>query len=267
MPRGPDGGGGMGLLGQVRRRVIPGEGVLRHQQADRDDVPPAEVQAAVVEQAGEDVLGRQVMVGREGEHRDDDEHAGYVPPHADVVQPGDQLDAELVQHAMQPEDDREDEDRFPVPEAEAELQVQERVDEERGAEVDPGGHRDLADEVEPAGEPGPGRAVLRRELGRPVVQAARGRVAGANLGHGQADQQRHHADAEPAPDDDRRAAEIHAEVEQGQAAGQDRDDGERDGEVREARHPPDEFLGVAELVQLFFVAQRRRGRLIVDRHD
>ena len=41
------------------------------------------------------------------------------------------------------------------------------------------------------------------QLGRPVIQAASGREAGADLGHGQADEQRHDADDRPAPDDDR----------------------------------------------------------------
>jgi hypothetical protein len=79
-----------------------------------------------------------------------------VPPDADVVQQRDQADAELVEHAVQHQDRREQQDRVPVPGgAEVPLQVEQRVEEERGAEVDAGRDRDLAEEVEPAGEPGP----------------------------------------------------------------------------------------------------------------
>src|ERR1022692_204953 len=84
----------------------------------------------------------------------------------------------------------------------------------------------------------------------------------------QAGEQRHAPDAEPAPDDDRRTAEVHAEVEQSQAARQDRDDGERDGEVRESRHPPHEFLGIAQPVQGFLIAEGPPVSCFsIDRHN
>jgi hypothetical protein len=42
-------------------------------------------------------------------------------------------------------------------------------------------------------------------------------------------------------------------VERGDAAGEDEDDGERDGEVGEAAHAAQEFLGVAEAAEGAFV--------------
>src|SRR6266568_1309999 len=83
----------------------------------------------------------------------------------------------------------------------------------------------------------------------------------------QADEEDHDPDEWPAPDDHRRAARVHPEAVQRQAAGQDRDDRERHREVGEPRHPPAQFLGVAELVEgCFITAERRWGRLLVDRH-
>ena len=207
----------------------------------------------------EHVARRRVLGRHEGQHRHDDQHADDVPPDADVVEQRDQLDAELVHQPVHEQHDHQDQDRHPVRRADPPGQVQERVDEERAAEVDARGDRDLAEEVEPAGEPGPGRAVRAGQLGRPVVQAARRREAGADLGHGQPDRQREQADDGPAPDDDGGAAGVHAVPVQGQAAGQDRDDRERHGEVREPGHPPHEFLCVAEFVQAALVLARRRG--------
>ena len=100
-----------------------------------------------------DKAGRLVMRRSEGQHTDDDQHAEDVPPHADVVQQRDQPDAELVQQAVHEQDDRVNHDRDPVRRAQVEHQGEQRVDEERGAEVDARGHRHLAEEVEPAGEP------------------------------------------------------------------------------------------------------------------
>ena len=95
--------GVVGLLGHVRRGVVPGEGVLGHQQPDRQDVPPADVEPGEVLQVGEHELGRGVVRARlQAEHQraDDDQHAGDVPPDADVVQQRYQPDAELVQQAV-----------------------------------------------------------------------------------------------------------------------------------------------------------------------
>ncbi len=200
------------------------------------------------------------MVGRdEGQHGHDEQHPEDVPPDADVVQLGHDAHAELVERAVQDQDRGEQQDRVPRPRVEAPLQVEQGVEEERRAEVDARRHRHLAQEVEPAGEPRPGGGVVLGQLGRPVVQAAGRREAGADFGHGQADQQRHHPDERPAPGDQRGAAGVHPGSVEGQAAGQDRDDRERDGEVREAGHVPAKFLRVAHLVQAALVGADRCG--------
>ena len=227
--------------------------------------------AGEVDDLGEHEMGRLVVRRIERQQAHDEQDADDVPPDADVVQQRDQPDAELVQQAVHEQHAPVDDHGDPVVGGRAEHQVQPGVDEERGAEVDPGRDRDLAQEVEPAGEPGPGRPVARRQLGRPVVQPARGREAGADLGHGQPDHQGHHADERPAPDDGDRSAGDHPVAVQRHAAGQDRDDRERHGEVRESGHPPAQFLRVAHLVQaLLVIGQRSRcpcpRGLLVDRH-
>ena len=108
--------------------------------------------------------------------------------------------------------------------------------------VDAGRDGHLAQQVEPSGEPTPGGGVVLGQLGRPVVQTARRRVGRCDLGHPEADEQRHGADDDPAPHDHHRPAVRHAEVVEGEAARQHRDDGEGDGEVGEAAHPPPQLL-------------------------
>src|SRR5665213_3092344 len=98
--------------------------------------------------------------------------------------------------------------------------------EEGQSEIDAGGHGNLAQEVEPAGEPAPGRRVVTAELGGPVVETACSRVARANLGHGEADDRDEDAYQGPTDCHDDRAAGIHAVLVEGQTARQDRDDGE-----------------------------------------
>ena len=251
------------FLGHVRRCVVAGEGVLGHQQADREHVEGA-VPAGEVDDRGEHEVGRLVVRRVEGEEADDEQYADDVPPDAHVVQQRDQPDAELVQQAVHKQHARVDDDGDPVVGRRAEHQVQPRVDEERRAEVNARGDRDLAEEVEPPGEPRPRRGVVLGQLGGPVVQAAGGGVAGAHFGHGQADHQGHHADERPAPDDGDRAADDHPVAVQRQAAGEDRNDGERDGEVGESRHAPAQLLGVAHLVEALLVLGHRRA--VIDGH-
>ena len=151
------GGGVVRLLGHVRRGVVAGERVLRQQQADQDDVERRRASPVSLTKCPNTKLADWWCDGHEGQHADDDQHAEDVPPHADVVQQRDQPDAELVQQAVHEQHDRVDQRPCTqAPRSKSERQVEERVDEERGAEVDARGHRDLAEEVEPAGEPGPG---------------------------------------------------------------------------------------------------------------
>ena len=66
-------------------------------------------------------------------------------------------------------------------------------------------------------------------------------------------------DDQPAPGDRYRAAVVECDEVRRQAAGEDRDDRERDGEVREAAHLAEQHLGIAETVELC-ARPRRAGR-------
>ena len=207
-------------------------------------------QRARVLELGEDEAGRGVVAGHEEEHDGDGEHTEHVPPRAHVGEEGDDPHPEAVQDAVHDEDggvhDQDVARRGLVPLGE----VQEHGEEGGEAEVDAGGDGDLAEQVEPTGEPAPGARVVLRQLGRPVVEAAGGRVGRGDLRHAQADDGGHDPDDDPAPHDVDGPAVGHAEVVERQAAGQDRDDGEGHGEVGESAHSPAKLLGIAECVQL-----------------
>ena len=264
-------GGALGLLGHVGRGVVPGQRVLGQQQSDGEGVdpgegagPPGEV-LTVEEEAHALVLAGD---GEEGDH--DDQGADEVPPHADVGQHAHQLHPEGVEQAVGGEDDGvEDEDPLG---GGVEVRVVERDQEAHvGGQsvVDRGGDGHLAHQVEPPARPRPRRLVLGSQLGGPVVEAAGSGVGRADLGHAQAHAQDEGADDEPPGGDDQRAAGVHAQVVGGDAAGQDRDDRERDGEVGEGPHPPPELLGVAQLVESLgvLVHPRRIGDLTPGRSD
>ena len=127
-----------------------------------------------------------------------------------------------------------------------EPEVQKRRPERREAVADRCGDGDLPDEVEPAGEPAPRG---RPELRGPVVETPGRRVRRRDLGHREGDDRAHEADDEPAPGDRDRPALPERDVVRGQTAGEDRDDREADREVLEPAHPPEELLGIAELVE------------------
>ena len=129
------------------------------------------------------------------------------------------------------------------------------VDEGRAAVGDTGGHGDEADQVEPAGEEARlGTAQLRG----PPVDAARGRVGRDQLGHGEADDQDEDTEDRPGPRDRDRAAVVEACAEVGEAAGEDRDDRERDREVGEAGPGAVQVLLVPELGEVLLVVGQRR---------
>ena len=134
-----------------------------------------------------------------------------------------------------------------------EPEVDQRRREDRQPVADGGGDGDLADEVEPAGEPAPGGA---SELRRPVVEAAGGRERRCDLGHRQRDERRHETDEQPAPGDRDRAAVVEGDVVGGETSREDRDDREADREVLEPTHPAKQLLRVAELVEDLLVLRR-----------
>jgi hypothetical protein len=103
----------MGFLGHVRRGVVASERVLGQQQAEQEHIERA-VPPGVVHDVGEHEARRLVMRGREREHPDDDQHAKDVPPHADVVEQGDQPDPELVHDPVHQQHQSADPDGVPV---------------------------------------------------------------------------------------------------------------------------------------------------------
>src|SRR5205085_1973752 len=77
-----------------------------------------------------------------------------------------------------------------------------------------------------------------------------------DLAHGERDDDAEAADEEPAPGDRHGAAPLKRDVVRRQAAREDRDDRERDREVREAAHLAVEHLRVAELVEQALIVVR-----------
>ena len=242
----------MGLLRHVRRRVVTGECVLGKQQTGQKHIE-GHVESAEVDELREDVAGVVVILRKQEQHSDDEQHTRDMPPDRDVVQQRHELDAKCVEQAMDEQHDAVDEDHCRGRRWIVEDLIEPEVGEKGEAEVDPGGDGDLAQQIEPPGEPAPPGAVLAAELGSPVVEAAGRRVAGAHLGHREPDQRDHDPDERPAEGHHGRTAVAHAEIEEGQTAGEDRDDRERHGEVREGAHPPPQLLRVAEPVQGFDV--------------
>ena len=116
---------------------------------------------------------------------------------------------------------------------------EQQVEEARAGVVDRGDHGNEADQVEPAGEPAPAGAAQPRG---PEVDPARRRERRGQLGHRERDAQDQQADHRPCDRDRDRAAVVECLTEAGEAAGQHRDDRERDREVGEAAPPPLELL-------------------------
>ncbi len=77
------------LLRHVRRGVVSGEGVLRHQEADRRNTYHLEQKPERLMEPGEHKRGRGVVARHEDEHSGDDRYAEYVPPGRDVGEEGD----------------------------------------------------------------------------------------------------------------------------------------------------------------------------------
>ena len=180
-----------------------------------------------------------------------------MPPHRDVVHDRHQVTAEDVgqrdEHHHQHEQGEVLLERVTtegVVPARPEIAAQ-ADGQERGAAV--GDRRqdgDQPDEVEPAGvEPASGPAHLRC----PPVDAAGGRVGRHQLGHAEADDQDEERDDRPSPRDGDRTTVVPRLPEGREAAGQDRDDGERDREVREPRPGSVQLLLVPELSEPLLV--------------
>src|SRR5674476_728446 len=109
---------------------------------------------------------------------------------------------------------------------------------------------------EPPDVPGPDRLVLAGQPPGPEVQASCGRVDRTDLAHRQRDAQDEDPDQRPAERDRDRTTRGHRDPIARDAAGQYRDDRERDGEVGEPAHSAVQLLLVAELSQ--------PGRVLID---
>ena len=176
-----------------------------------------------------------------------------MPPHRDVVEDGQQLAGEDVHQCRENQDDGEDHE-----DALNGVARSPRLTQSRHREVEEGrspvGHRghdgDEAREVEPAGVVAGFDAA---QLARPPVDATGGGVGRHELGHAQADDEDEDGDERPAQRDGDGAAVVPAEVERGEAARQNRDDRERDGEVGEPGPRPAQLLLVAEFRKLLLV--------------
>ena len=146
------------LLGHVGGGVVPGEGVLRHQQAQRTTYSPLP-QPVLLTNSVNTNDADWWLVRDEGERADDD--ATPTTCHHTLML--------LSRPTMRTPKvfSRPCSSRIPANSRigparghlEAELEVQVGAEEGRRAEVDAGGHGDLAEHVEPAREPGPGRRV------------------------------------------------------------------------------------------------------------
>ena len=249
----------MCLLGHVRRGVEAGDRVLRHQQAEAEDVPKDDAaeagarEARVVDRLGEHVRDGLVIVRDDDQHEDDEEHARHVPVGGDRVEHRRDADLEHVQQDRDHHHDRVCEERPLLGVRVVEPQVEQGRQEDGKPVADRRRDRNLPDEVEPTGEPAPTGA---SELRRPVVEAACRRVRRRDLRHRERHQRRHETDDQPAPGDGDRAAVVERDEVGGQAPRQDRDDREADGEVLEPAHRTEQLLRVAHPVEDLFVLRR-----------
>src|SRR5262245_4962640 len=156
------------------------------------------------------------------EQRHDERAAGDVPPDAEIAEPRGETYAEDVDGDLGDEnqDHHEQlktparsraEDRYPR----VGRQTQEtgrRADQvDGGRDVDAGGDRDLADQVEPRRREGP--AAPTQPEG-PEVEAAGGRVQRGQLGHARGDREREQAHDRPADRVDDRASELQSVAEE-----------------------------------------------------
>ena len=210
------------------------------------------------------------MAGDDDQDHDDHGDTNDVPPHRDAVEQGQQAVPEDVDH--QPEEQQEHEQRHhhvrlvlhvDRGEVEDEVHVEEAeqvVDELRADVVHRGDDRDEADQVEPAGEPTPPGAA---ELRGPVVDPARRRHRGGELGHRERDAQDQDGDHRPADRDRDRTAVVERLAVGREAAGEHADDRERDREVGEAAPAAIQLLLVAKLGEALLVC----AKTLIRRHS
>ena len=120
-------------------------------------------------------------------------------------------------------------------------------DVDRRRDVDARRDGDLPDHVEPRRRPRPGPAAQPEG---PEIQTAGGGIGRSELRHRGGDAEREDAHDRPTDRVDEWARELEAISKEEDGPGQDRDDGEGDGEVRESAHLAEELLSVAQAMEI-----------------
>ena len=194
------------------------------------------------------------------EHQQDEDHrdADDVPPHAEIVElrgepdPED-VDEHLGNHYQHHHEQLEipigwrTEDRDCGIGWDVKDPSKGADDVDRRGDVDARGDRDLSDHVEPGGNPRPAPAA--QPVG-PEVESARRRIRRGQLRHRCGDAEREEAHHRPADRIDDGTRELEAVAKEQNGSGQNRNDGERDREVGESSHFPEQLLGIAEPVEV-----------------
>ena len=187
----------------------------------------------------------QVLGGEQADDRDQD-RAAEDQPAGEVGELGGQPDAEWLISAWAPVMMIRKIVWVVMVVLDAERRAEGADEEGPGADIDGAEHGDEAEQVEPGRHPA-GAAVAEDRA--PVIEAARGRIGGADLRHRDGEDETDEAADQPA-DADADAAGAGGRLRQRvDAAGEDADDREGDGEVREAAQSPFQFLGVAHAME------------------
>ena len=249
----------------MSRRIESRDGVLREQEPEEEHVQGADATVPrTVVLILEQVTQALLVIGADEQDAKDDRHADDMPPDADVAQESYDPTSEGVENTVRGDDDHEAHEDVPRGWSNDQIWCRNTVDQLCiGVHVDETDdvvgqcivdRRDdayLTDEVEPAREPTPQRAVLGGQLGRPEVQPASCGIGGTDLAHRHSDQQGEEPYDSPADGDDQRATERGSDPVTRESTRKDGDNRETDREVAECAHPSTEFLGVAHAVQVF----------------
>ncbi len=249
------------------RGIEAGDGVDRQQQPQQKHV---EQIAALRDHAAAWCSG---VVGK-GDQARKIQMRGAVQ-HGDGQQRGehqDQVAREIRQQRGDPDTamikgrlaDRDDDDRQGLlPEAPGRCVDVENIAEDQAgekqidADIDRGDDEHQPEQVDERGGPAPAAAA---EDGGPVVQPAGGRVGGGDLRHRERDDHRIGGAGDPAKENAGAAAGGEPDLKRGDAAGEDADDGERDGEIGKSAHAAGQLLRVAHFMQGCGIGG---GRLVV----
>ena len=174
-----------------------------------------------------------------------------------------QLDAEVIDQCLGAGDDDQKDHLVGQRPVDVERRAEGTDEECPGADIDGPQHGDETKQVEPCRDPA-GAAIAEDRA--PVVEASGRRIGRTDLRHGHREGERDEAADQPA-DADADATGARGSLSQRvDAAGQDADDRERDGEIRKAAQAPLQFLGVAHVVEDFYVLRLVCIRVVLWRH-